>query len=104
MQASVTTMVFGPLAIQVARMKLPDTAPRARTITADVRPGPWDQTTIRVWPNGPEPVSWPPSVGLHGEAGIDALSKRWSPNVVSSQPQTPSNQALHLTARYAAPR
>jgi hypothetical protein len=81
MQASVTTMAFGPLAVQVARMKLPDTSLRAGIITADMRSGPWDQATIRVWPNWPDPVSWPPSVGLHGDAGIDAFSERWSPNV-----------------------
>jgi hypothetical protein len=75
----VTTMGFGPLAIQVLSGKLPDTVALSTNITADLRPGPWDRITLRIWPVQQERVVWPAFVGLLGEVGLVTFSKRWSP-------------------------
>jgi len=72
-------MVFGSLALQVARVNLPDESQSATTVTADLRPGPWEQATIQIWPTLLDAVSWPPPQGLLGDEGIQALSQRWSP-------------------------
>ena len=78
-RAYVTTMAFGPLAIQVLSGKLSSSIPQGTTITGDLRPGPWDQVTIQIWPIQSERVAWPASMGLSGELGLDAFSERWSP-------------------------
>jgi hypothetical protein len=79
MRAYVTTMVFGPLAMQVARVTLPVNAPQSLNVTADVRPGPWGRVTIRIGSPARESIQWPPAVGLAGETGIEAFAERWSP-------------------------
>ena len=78
-RAYVTTMAFGPLAIQVLSGKLPSSIPQSTTITGDLRPGPWDQVTIQIWPIQSERDAWPASMGLSGELGLDTFSERWSP-------------------------
>lgn len=80
MRAYVTTMVFGPLAIQVLRLTVPPGVPLSTTVTADVRPGPWESVALRVSPSRPVVIQWPPFVGLSGAAGVDAFSERWSPS------------------------
>jgi hypothetical protein len=78
-KAYVTTMGFGPLAIQVLSVKLPSSIPLNMPITADLRPGPWDQVAIQIWPIQAELVAWPASMGLSGELGLNTFSKRWTP-------------------------
>ncbi len=78
-KAYVTTMGFGPLAIQVLSGKSSRPIPQSTTITGDLRPGPWDQVTIQIWPIQSERIAWPASMGLSGELGLDTFSKRWSP-------------------------
>lgn len=78
-EAYVTTMCFGPLAIQVLSTKLPNSILVGTTITADVRPGPWDSVTLQIWPPRQERVGWPPSVALSGEVGLLTFGERWSP-------------------------
>jgi hypothetical protein len=75
----VITMGFGSLAIQVLVGKLTSSIPQRSTITGDLRPGPWDQVTIQIWPVQSERVSWPASMGLSGERGLDRFSQRWTP-------------------------
>jgi hypothetical protein len=71
------TMVFAHLAIQVFTLRLPqDTDPQIR-VTTDVRRGPWDQATVRVWPLQCTSANWPPSLGLSGECGLDTLAERF---------------------------
>ncbi len=75
----VTTMGFGPLAIQVLNTRLAESiTPNAKVIT-NPRPGPWDQATLRIWPVQQAHISWPPSIGLSGEIGLQTLSERWNP-------------------------
>jgi len=76
MRAYLTTMAFGPVSLQVMRINLPSSTPAA--ITADLRPGPWEKVAIQVWPIR-RLISWPPEMGLLGEEGLDAFSRRWSP-------------------------
>jgi len=78
-KANVTTMCFGPLTIQVFSIKLPNTIPLDTTITADLRPGPWDNVTLQIWPPQQEQVIWPATVGLLGEVGLVTFCERWNP-------------------------
>jgi hypothetical protein len=77
-KAYVTTMVFGPLAIQVMHLALP-AAHTQKSVTASLRPGPWDKVAVRVWPEPGDTVRWPLAMGLSGEMGIDAFGDRWRP-------------------------
>lgn len=72
-----TTMGIGPLALQVLTIRVPTTVPPDAAITAAVRPGPWDRAILRIWPDPQAPVAWPPSIGLRGAEGLEALSERW---------------------------
>jgi hypothetical protein len=78
-RAYVTTMAFGPLAIQVLNFRLPYIVPDSVDITTDLRSGPWGSVAAQVWPGLQPFVSWPPSVGLDGEAGFSEFCDRWKP-------------------------
>jgi hypothetical protein len=78
-KAYITTMCFGPLAIQVGSIKLPESIGPGTNVTADMRPGPWPSTALQIWPTQQEQVCWPPSVDLLGEAGLEEFRRRWSP-------------------------
>ena len=77
-RAYVTTMAFGPLAIQVLNFRLPFVVPDSVDITTDMRPGPWDSVATQVWPCLQPLVSWPAALGLKGEAGFNAFCDRWN--------------------------
>ena len=91
-KAYVTTMCFGPLAIQVLTYKLPSSVALSANVTAEPKPGPWEQVTIPIWPAQLAPVAWPPSLGLSGELGIEAFSKRWSQS--DKEEPTPRSAAV----------
>lgn len=78
-RACVTTMAFGPLAIQVLNFRLPYVVPDSVDITTDLRSGPWDSVTAQVWPGLQPLVSWPAAMGLAGEAGFSTFCDRWKP-------------------------
>jgi len=78
-RAYVTTMAFGPLAIQVLNFRLPYIVPDSVDITTALRPGPWDSVAAQVWPHLQPLVSWPATMGLGGEAGFSAFCDRWKP-------------------------
>ena len=80
MEAYVTTMAFGALAIQVAAGKLPETIPLATEVTVEQTDGPWDEATVRIWPAPGAGVNWPPRIGLRGDVGLEALGNRWGPH------------------------
>jgi len=75
----VTTMAFGPLAIQVLKFRLSYVVPDSVDITTDLRQGPWDSVAAQVWPGLQPIVSWPAAMGLSGEAGFCAFCDRWKP-------------------------
>jgi hypothetical protein len=79
LKAYVTTMGFGPLGIQVVSIKTPDTIAQNINITTDLRPGPWDRISIRIWPLQQDRVIWPASMGLSGDLGLTKFSERWNP-------------------------
>ena len=83
-KAYVTTMAFGSLAIQVASIRTLANLPKESQITYDSREGPWDKILLRVWPIIPYSQQWPPSYGLDGEWGLEALTERLSP-VINGQ-------------------
>lgn len=73
----VTTLGFGPLAIQVLnfRFAMP-TDPKAK-IKLDRPASPLDAAILSIWPPEVQLVNWPPSSGLSGESDLEAMSKRW---------------------------
>jgi hypothetical protein len=81
--ASVTTLEFGCLAIQVCKILPAIPLDPAMKITVEQREGPWEQALLQIWPQPPEPICWPPSVDLPGEEGMEALAKRFSPLPIS---------------------
>jgi hypothetical protein len=78
-RAYVTTMAFGPLALQVLNFRLPYSIPDSMDVTTDVRPGPWRAAAAQVWPIVRPSVPWPPPIGLLGQAGFDVFCERWKP-------------------------
>lgn len=85
-RAFVTTLAFGSLAIQVVSTRLPAAIPPAMKLTTQARAGPWDLATARLWPTDLDVVAWPPSVGLAGESGLEALRLRFSPEDPEAEP------------------
>ena len=74
----VTTMAFGNLAIQVLTVRLSPPEFRPNRLTTDLRPGPWENLLLRIWPPSPQ-TGWPLSMAFDGELGIEALSLRFRP-------------------------
>jgi hypothetical protein len=77
--ASITTMAFGPIAIQILNLKMVNPFPQNMTITGNPQPGPWNQTIIQIWPITVDLVLWPNEIGLNGELGLDNFARRWGP-------------------------
>lgn len=72
-----STMVFGAVALQVLTMRVPPEIGPNTLITTNVRQGPWSDATLQIWP-AREAATWPPSVGLNGELGLNLLADRFS--------------------------
>jgi hypothetical protein len=75
--AYVTTMTFGALAIQVLSVRLQESNMQYSQVISNLRSGPWDQATLSIWPTIHKSIKWPPSIGLSGEAGLQAFTDRW---------------------------
>ena len=73
-----TTLGFGHFAAQVFTIRVPAAVVASTSVRAAARIGPWDRATVRIWPSQPAMASWPPALGLDGEAGLDALATRFS--------------------------
>jgi hypothetical protein len=73
----VTTMGFGPLAIQIFSGKLDKSNYENLTLIGDFQPGPWEKVTLQIWPVVLDEVLWPNEIGLNGEFGLDCFSQRW---------------------------
>ncbi len=72
------TMAFAHAVLQVLTIRVPeDIGPNTR-VTTDVRRGPWDRTTVQIWPPRSTSVAWPPPIALNGESGLNALAERFS--------------------------
>jgi hypothetical protein len=80
-----TTMGFGHVALQVFTIRVPEFVGPHTKVTASVRAGPWNDSTVRVWPPQPSSVVWPPKVGLNGEIGFDFFAKRFRISDVDEQ-------------------
>lgn len=80
-KAYVTTMAFGTLALQVVSLRTAANLPPTIPITYDSREGLWKKCLLQVWPLNEYSYSqqWPPSYGLEGELGLEALTNRLSP-------------------------
>ena len=84
-RATVATLAFGCLAMQVRKVVPRATMNPATTITVEERPGPWEQVVLQVWPPQPDPVHWPAAMGLQGEHGLESLEARFSPTGAESE-------------------
>jgi hypothetical protein len=73
----VTTMAFGNMAIQVLNIRLLTSDMQYSNLIFQQSPGPWDQTSLPIWPNQQTQLSWPPTIGLSGEFGLQVFSKRF---------------------------
>ena len=83
-----TTLVFGHVALQYFTMRFTPPAPAATQVTVDVRKGPWEDATVRIWPPRPDSVAWPPRLGFNQEFGLDLLAERFEvtrPGAVKTQ-------------------
>ena len=79
------TMAFAHAVLQVLTIRVPaDVGPKT-IVTTGVRRGPWDQATVRIWPDQSVKVRWPPAVGLNGESGLDALAERFNTTALNDQ-------------------
>ena len=78
-RGGVTTMAFGSIAIQVRKIAIPAAISWVEQITVEERKGPWEQAAMQVWPSNGRSLSWPPSIGLRGEQGLDLFAERFSP-------------------------
>jgi hypothetical protein len=76
----VTTMSFGPLALQVLSLRLPETHPKDISTEIESKPGPWEKVTIPIWLIKLSQQPWHPSIGLVSEIGLETLSQRWVSN------------------------
>ena len=72
-----TTIGLSHLVLQVLTLRVPPDVSAATRITTSVRTGPWQDATLQVWPLSSTTILWPPSVGLDGEIGLDALGYRF---------------------------
>jgi len=72
-----TTMGFGPLAIQVLSIRPPESIELEANVFTKLQPVPWNRATLCIWPVQQANISWPPSIGLLGETGLQTLSERW---------------------------
>ncbi|MGE0448366.1 MAG: hypothetical protein AB7Q29_02165 [Vicinamibacterales bacterium] len=79
-----TTMAFGHLAVQVLTMNVPASVGPDTEVTTDVRRGPWDQLSVQIW-SPQDALSWPPSMGLQGEEGLNAFADRFMANDYSGE-------------------
>jgi hypothetical protein len=79
------TMVFAHVALQVLTIRVPaDVGPKTLVTTA-VRSGPWDRSTVKIWPGQSAKIDWPPAVGLNGELGLNALAERFSTTALDEE-------------------
>lgn len=74
---SATTMAYGPLAIQVLRVLVPDAVPPTTRVEVQPIDGPWNATLVPAWPRPHAPAGWPPQQALNGEPGLRLLSQRF---------------------------
>jgi len=72
------TMAFAHIVLQVFTIRVPQEVSPTTRVTANVRRGPWDQATVRIWPAQSARTVWPPPMGLNGESGLNALAERFS--------------------------
>ncbi len=75
----VTTIAFGHFAVQVLRILVPYTVDAATNITVEERDAQsWNAAALQVWPPLNLPISWPATLGILGEYGLNEFSRRFS--------------------------
>ena len=75
----VTSLVFGPLALQVLTIRPPVEIPNTTRITIETSANPWQEILLPLWPSTGEHLSWPTRMALRGEDGVNLLATRFRP-------------------------
>ena len=83
------TIALGHVVLQVLTIRIPDTFGPDTLVTTDARTGPWEEVTTQIWPARSQTAVWPPSLGLNGEVGLDALADRFIAAEASDADITP---------------
>lgn len=90
----VSTFVAGRLAFQVLSLRLgPEHAQRGR-IELLQNPGPWDETTLQVWPVSSANLTWPPASSFTDGEGVSSIftwEQRWASTGLSGHQQIGSD-------------
>ena len=73
----VTTLGIGSLALQVLSVRLSEGIEVPTDITISLEGRPWNAIGQEIWPGQWETLPWAPSQALHGEYGLEALSRRF---------------------------
>ena len=79
------TMAFASVVLQVFTIRVPEDVGPATRVTTNVRPGRWDEATVRAWPTQSSPDLWPPAVGLNGETGLNSLAERFNTSMLDEK-------------------
>jgi hypothetical protein len=70
----VTTFTIGRVVPQIATLRVTNYKVGTR-LTLEVKPGPWNESLVQIWPADRAAVTWPPSASFD-QAGLDALAGR----------------------------
>ena len=87
-KAVVTTIGFGTLALQLAKLNA--------DIPLQSRPGPWDRCLVQVFPLQGNPICFPPPMEIEGYSGFEEMELRFSPP--GTDPGPPSEEEIVKTA------
>ena len=69
------TMVFASLVVQVFTIKLPEYV--NNDITVDVRRGPWNRATFKIWPPQTVAIQWPAEIIFNSEIELNSFAQRF---------------------------
>ena len=71
------TISLSHVVFQIFTIRVPPEVGPSTLVTTKVRRGPWDKSTVQIWPIQTTLASWPPPLGLNSEEGLNALAERF---------------------------
>jgi hypothetical protein len=76
----VVTLGAGHFTAQVMTVRPPFEVPGNPEVTYEMRPGPWHEATIRIWPAVRSSAEWPPRITLQDDGDgptLEEFTDRW---------------------------